>query len=182
VNAPVALAASCPCDWLLADDAGISNSVLAEWLLLMPSGICTRACSFELAACATTRFNVSGLLFSFTFNADLASQALTENSSLPSSDAAAIQRSAYSDRATELHCSSEVPASILSTNMSDVLTAAVEWPLTLLPQAHEGYAASNESSVLRTAPGAPILNITIVRFYPDELIDCSKVRERPTWP
>ena len=66
----VALATTCPCDWLATapPSAAASDLALQDWLVLLPSHLCAPACSSELAACAANLYNASGLLMSSFFN------------------------------------------------------------------------------------------------------------------
>ena len=57
VDAPLEIAASCPCDWSLADDA---TDALAGRVLMLPDAICAHAaCSPAHVLCAAAAANAS---------------------------------------------------------------------------------------------------------------------------
>ena len=188
----VALATTCPCDWLAtaSSSAAASDLALQDWLVLLPSHLCPLACSSELAACAANLYNASGLLMSGFFNQPPPAPPPPPDTPVapppppPSTeelDSVKAARDQYQADATRLGCSSRVPASLITPNMSSVLAAAGSWGLTLLPSHLAGGVASNASTVLRMAPGSDNeVNVTIVRLATDSSIDCSKYHHTPT--
>mmetsp|Transcript_29257 Transcript_29257/g.75401 ORF Transcript_29257/g.75401 Transcript_29257/m.75401 type:complete len:674 (+) Transcript_29257:26-2047(+) len=198
VNALVAAAASCPCDWLWNERA--EGMELDGRLLLVPDGACDPSCSVAAISCAATLYNMTGLIVSDGFNNE--SLAATPVSNAVAGDALSESDFlAYTQRVEALGCL-HLPGTYISSNTSAWLLGAVNWTVsTALPEhAMDAASAATNRTFAESAglvPGAPTvrnvtlvawstmppddlaLNVTIRRSATDTTVDCTKFAHVP---
>ena len=186
VNGQVALAYSCPCDWI-ANGTTPDTPLIAGHILLLTDALCTPACSAELAACASSHLNATGVMMSRIFNrlpeaptvgaapppppltGELDNEAAYKVELLSfTAEVAANERAAKA-----VGCSPRLPTSVISSNWSHTLRTSVLWSEPLL--------TLNETVDVATTSllDPPILNVTLRRQYLEAQIDCRKYEGAP---
>jgi len=161
VNALVAAAASCPCQWLWSDLLEVPE--LAGLMLLIPDDVCAPSCTPFAASCAASLYNMSGVLVSENFASN---ETATTNNPPPSQLVMQTwmeaERLAYARRVRELECIG-LPGSFVSSNTSGVLLGAVNWTVrTPLPPT----ALEAASEATTNASYAPTINASAFPLPP----------------
>ena len=178
VNGEVALAQTCPCEWLQENEP--SSPALKGHLLLLTDGVCQPACTAALAACAANRHNASGMLMSIAFNSPAPPlPPLAPAPPPPTAENVAqvdVERDALQTLADLSGCSSAVPTSYISRNMSAAMADSVVWNATLLPTVIAGAPVSRRSEAVGVVADAVAINVTIYRDPDNAPRDCTRVR------